>query len=210
MSLGKIWRGIAACAGLMLIVSAATAQNQTPNRSKPAPAPMRDEDTTFINKAIEMNYAEVELGRLAVSKAQNMRVKSYADMLVKDHSAALPKFQALDPVKPSSKPELSDEHKELKTRLSWLSGMEFDREYMDAMVSAHREAVSMFERQAGAKKNGAASAPPATGSNAAVTKLASATLPMLKRHLEQAEQIQKGLMQTPSSTKPPVTKPPVK
>jgi predicted outer membrane protein len=78
------------------------------------------------------------------------------------------------------------------------------------MVSAHREAVSMFERQAGAKKNGAASAPPATGSNAAVTKLASATLPMLKRHLEQAEQIQKGLMQTPSSTKPPVTKPPVK
>src|SRR5262245_15398590 len=125
MSLGTIWRGLAACAALMTIVSAATAQNQAPtNRSKPAPAPMRDEDTTFINRAIEMNYAEVELGRLAASKAQSTRVKTYADMLVKDHAAALPKFQALDPAKPPAKPELSDEHKELKMKLSGMSGNE--------------------------------------------------------------------------------------
>jgi putative membrane protein len=203
---------MAACVALMMIVSAASAQNQTPtNRAKPAPAPMRDEDTTFINRAIEMNFAEVELGRLATTRAQNTRVKSYADMLVKDHMAALPKFQALDPGKPAAKPELSDEHKELKTKLSGMSGSEFDREYIDAMVSGHREAVSMFERQIGMKKDGAVPpTPPATGANAAVNKLASATLPTLKKHLEQAEQIQKSLTQSPSATKPPVTKPPVK
>jgi putative membrane protein len=49
----------------------------------------------FIAKAMESNYAEVRLGCLAESKAENPQVKDFAQMMVEDHSQALQRMHSM-------------------------------------------------------------------------------------------------------------------
>src|SRR3954470_7610490 len=51
----------------------------------------------FLKKAIEGNFAEVQMGQLAQQKGQNDDVKKFGQMLSDDHSAA--KQKALDAAK---------------------------------------------------------------------------------------------------------------
>ena len=165
-----------------------TKTTPSPSTTSPAtrPNPASTSDSSFLSQAIEINQAEVEIGRLASSKATDKRVKSFADMMVKDHSGGLKKLQALPGGKNTVK--LSSNHEMLKTRLSGLSGKEFDREYIDAMASGHREAVGLFEKHAGE-----ATAPSSADSK--VNTVARELLPTIKNHLTEAESIQKSLAQ---------------
>jgi putative membrane protein len=183
---------------LAVVITCAAGYAQIQDKNKPdngtqVPGTMSSEDLSFLAQAIELNFAEVELGGLVPSRAQSPRVKSYGEMLVKDHWTALGKFQALEPGGSKTKPQLSPKHEELKMKLSELNGADFDREYIDAMVKGHRDAIAMFERQAGMKP-GQTSGGKDSPTNQ-LNKLVRDTLPSLKRHLEQAGQIQKTLSQ---------------
>jgi len=48
-----------------------------------------------LMRAIEMNVAEVQAGKAAESNTQNARVKSFAQMMVKDHNEALTELRAI-------------------------------------------------------------------------------------------------------------------
>src|SRR5262249_3444052 len=108
-------------------------------QSNPTPATSRDTsvDQTALTKLIESNVAEVELGKIASSKATNPRVKEFAETMVKDHTEALDKLQALSGAPSNIKPNAKQ--KLIAERLSKLSGAEFDREYIKAMVTEHQE-----------------------------------------------------------------------
>jgi putative membrane protein len=162
---------------------------QTPGpgtRATPAPA-TAGQSNAFLDQAIEINIAEIQLGRLAAAKAQNQRVKDYANMLVKDHSQALGKLQHLQGGKPAGQNTdvpLSAEHEKLRTRLAGLSGAQFDREYIDAMATGHREVVGLYEKQISSNTD---------KGSAELNKLVRGMLPTTKSHLQHAEQIQKTL-----------------
>ena len=49
--------------------------------------------TTFHERAVEMNHAEIQLGHLAMEKTQDSRVKDYADMMARDHTQMLNRLQ---------------------------------------------------------------------------------------------------------------------
>jgi putative membrane protein len=162
---------------------------QTPGQgTRPTSSPLTTgQNNAFLDQAIEINTAEIQLGRLAAAKSQNQRVKDYANMLVKDHSQALGKLQRLQGGKQagqSTDVPLSTEHEKLRTRLAGLSGAQFDREYIDAMVTGHREVVSLYEKQLISN--------PDKGT-AELNKLVREMLPTTKKHFEHAEQIQKAL-----------------
>jgi len=167
-----------------------TKTTPSPSTTSPANRPTAGatsgDSSSFLSQAIEINQAEVEIGRLASSKATDKRVKSFADMMVKDHSGGLKKLQALPGGNNTVK--LSSKHEMLKTRLSGLSGKEFDREYIDAMASGHREAVGLFEKQAG-------EATTPSSADSKVNTVARELLPTIKKHLTEAESIQKSLAQ---------------
>jgi predicted outer membrane protein len=185
----------------------------------------------LLTQAIELNAAEVRMGQLADMKAQNSRVKDYAQMLVRDHTESLNKANDLlnarlasagvasktaQTTKNAADVKLTPEHQHLYDRLSSLSGADFDREYMNAMVNGHREAIQMFEVQTHAHGN-AISGNKSTTSNQQTTRqkptapdehkysraelrrdvdaaqFANDTLPTLRNHLQQAESIQKEL-----------------
>jgi putative membrane protein len=133
----------------------------------------------FMMKAAQGGIAEVELGRMAMDKAQNAEVKRYAQTMVQDHTAANNELKAIATKKNMTPPTDTDaEHKAVMTRLQGLSGAEFDRAYMDAMVADHEKTVALFETGAN------------TGTDADVKQFAAKTLPKLRMHLDMAKEIQ--------------------
>jgi putative membrane protein len=158
-------------------------------------------DNSFLQKAIEANAAEVELGKMAESKSQNPRVKEFASMLVKDHTDALNRLQGVNSGSQStqqtaSEIPLSQQHQQLRDRLSKLSGDAFDRQYVNAMVTEHQKDIRQFEREVGSQTSGVREKP-TEGSNQPVgTDEKSVTrelIPTMKRHLQQAQSLQSEL-----------------
>jgi len=81
--------------------------------------------------------------------------------------------------------------------MSALSGAEFDRKYMEAMVKDHEKDVAAFERES------------TSGSDADLKAWAAKTLPTLREHLQMARDINmkvkgsaKGSMNSKSTSKP--------
>jgi predicted outer membrane protein len=156
------------------------------------------QEASFMDAAIEANVADIELGMIAESKAADPRVKAYAEMLVKDHTKALKRLQRSQDIARSDSTELSLQHRELRDRLSGLSGPEFDTAYVNAMIEEHQKDIKEFERQAEAKGSTDSTSDsftvnrekpePVTGTPDKV--LARELLPMLKMHLREALELQ--------------------
>lgn len=136
----------------------------------------------FATRAAQGGMAEVELGRLASQKAQNAEVKKFAQMMVQDHTNANTELKSLASKKNITLPTALDaEHKAVMDKLQGLSGAEFDKAYMDAMVEDHEKTVDLFQAQAD------------DGADADMKAFAAKTLPKVKQHLEMAEKINGNL-----------------
>jgi len=130
-------------------------------------------DLAFMNDAAPGGMAEVELGKMAASKAQNAEVKAFGQKMVEDHSKAGEELKQLAAQKKVMlPPDVLPAHKQLMEKLSKLSGAEFDKEYVAAMVEAHEKDVAAFENVS------------KTAADADVKAFATKTLPTLKMHLE--------------------------
>lgn len=158
----------------LVFVPAAFAQNaQTQTASK--------EDQTFLMKAIEGNLAEIEMGKLAQQKAQSANLKDLGAMLVKDHTDANDKALSLaKQLNVQAPTKLSQKHLQERDRLSKLSGTQFDSEFAKHMVSDHKEDIADFTKQSRMKAGDP------------TVSFASDTLPVLQKHLQAAEGLEKG------------------
>jgi putative membrane protein len=126
--------------------------------------------------------AEVELGELAQQKAVSPEVKQFAQMMVRDHTKAnseLKQIAGQENIQLSA--ELDDKHRDVRERLSKLSGREFDREYMKAMVEDHEEAIDKLESLAD------------DDDKPRLKQFASNTLQTVRQHQERAKSIQEQL-----------------
>ena len=140
-------------------------------------------DKDWIEDQLEDGQAEVQLAKLASERATNPDVKQFAQMMIKDHEAAgeeLKRAATAANVQVNPPAEMDNDHKDLQEDLSKLSGRDFDRKYMDAMVDEHQEAVNELEKKTDAD-------------TPHVREWASKTLPAVRQHLEQAKQIQETL-----------------
>jgi len=138
------------------------------------------QDQEFVNQAAVINMAEIELGKIAQSKASSQDVKTFAKKMVDDHSKAAKELEQLVQQQKGQMPkELDQQHKDLKDKLSKLSGAEFDKQYMEAMHSGHQKAVSLFESE--------------SKSESAIGKWAGQTVATLKEHHQEAMRIAKDV-----------------
>ena len=156
--------------------------NYANNSSSSAPtnsAATSTGDNAFMMKAAQGGMAEVELGQLAAQKAQNADVKKFAQKMVEDHSNANTELKTLATKKGMTlPPDVGAKHKATMDKLKALSGAEFDKAYVAAMVEDHKEDVADFEKQA------------TSATDADVKAFAAKTLPTLKTHLEMIQGIQ--------------------
>jgi putative membrane protein len=130
----------------------------------------------FLKEAIEGNLAEVQMGQLAQKNGSSEAVRSYGQMLQKDHSDANQKATAAAKsvgLTPPSEP--NSKQKAMYDRMSKLSGANFDREFAKHMVDDHKKDIKAYEKEA--KTSDAAGA------------YAKEALPTLHKHLEAAQSL---------------------
>jgi putative membrane protein len=139
-------------------------------------------DRTFVLDAAKSGMAEVNLGKLAAERGSSTAVKQFGERMATDHAKANDELEALAQQKGLTLPaEVDARHRQLHDRLAKLSGGEFDRAYIEAMVKDHRKDVGDFRRQAQGAKDPDLKA------------WAGKTLPTLENHFKQVQQIQTQL-----------------
>jgi putative membrane protein len=153
----------------------------------------------FLNRAMEMNQAEIELSRLAQNKSQNPQVKEYAEMMIQDHTQALDKLRSAAGTS-QGQPQLNKQHQQVLDRLSNLSGTQFDTQYMDTMVRDHKEAVQMFQRESNSGSTATSQRQKPGADTNKDAEIAREMLPTLQKHLDKAEMIQGGLQGSSGKT----------
>lgn len=133
---------------------------------------------TFWTEAAIGGMTEVELGKMASSKAQSADVKSFGQMMVTDHSKANEELKGLAAKKNVTLPTAPDEqHRSTIEKMQKLSGAEFDRAYVDDMLEDHEADVKEFEKQS--KEN----------PDPDLKAFAAKTLPTLRKHLDTIKSI---------------------
>lgn len=137
---------------------------------------MNEQDRTFANDAAKGGMMEVMVGNLAAGKATNAKVKSLAEMMVRDHSKANDELKSWATGAAFTLPSaVEDNQKKEHDDLQARSGAEFDRAYADMMVRHHTETIEKFKQQASG------------GSDSSLKAFAEKTLPTLEHHLMEAQ-----------------------
>ena len=148
-----------------------------------------DVDRDWVQHQLEDGDAEVRLGRLAQERGGSADVRAFGALMVEKHTIAgteLKRVANRHNVQP--KPDARDKHDDLFDRLSKLSGAEFDRVYLDAMIDEHEEAIDALEDKSNKRDE-----------HADVKEWAAKTLPEVKQHLERAKMLRDRLEQRRSS-----------
>jgi putative membrane protein len=165
-------------------------------------------DKDFVNKQMSDGMAEVEIAKLAKERAVNPEVKQFAQMMIDDHTNAGKLLtQVANTYAIPQHPAIDDKHTSLRDKLSKLSGAEFDKEYIDAMVDDHEDAVrdlrsrvdenrSLTDRLQGKNPEDRSSVKPEVSDDkakASVNEWAANILPTVEHHLDRAKAIKEHI-----------------
>jgi len=141
-----------------------------------------EDDSQFATKAAVGGMAEVEIGKLALAKSTNPKIKEFATMMVNDHGKANTELMAIAKMKNITLPSmLDDDHKMKYDDLSKKTGADFDKAYASAMVDGHKSTLDLMEMEA------------KDGKDADLKSFASKTAPVVKTHLDAIQKINDGL-----------------
>ena len=140
--------------------------------------------TAFLKSAAQGGMAEVELAKLATSKASRDDVKALAQTIQQDHEKANAELKDLASSKKLTLPDsVSAQQKATVDRLGKLTGVAFDKAYVDDMVKDHQKDIAEFKKH---EKD----------SDPDVSAFVTKTLPTLQDHLAKAEAVQKAIRST--------------
>jgi putative membrane protein len=144
-------------------------------------------DSNIVALLDEANKADSAAGAVALNKATNPDVKAFAKLMMGEHHAlrvqgqALAKQLGVTPKLPERNPLAGYTTNEMAALKKTPKGPEFDRTYIDHEVSIH-QAVLDFANQARV-----------TTQTPELRDLIEKAAPVIKKHLDQAQEIQKKL-----------------
>jgi putative membrane protein len=141
-----------------------------------------EKDTEFAVNAADGGLYEVQLGQLAVANASSEQVKKFGQSMIDDHGKANEELKTTAQQKNISIPSALSEKKQKKyDDLAQKKGADFDKDYIDMMVSDHKDDIDAFEKEA------------KDGKDPDLKAWASNKLPTLRHHLEMAKEAQDAL-----------------
>jgi putative membrane protein len=139
--------------------------------------PLKKIDRDFVEKAAKTSMTEIQISRVAAARTSNPEVRRFAQMMVDDHEKAIDHLAALASAYsiplPAKEPHPAKWEKH--------DAKDFDKDYLDKMVSDHEDAVKLFQNQA--KSN----------DDTETVAYARKHLPKLQQHLQHALDLKRSL-----------------
>ena len=130
----------------------------------------------FVTGLVTSGMYEIKAGEIAEKKAKDPAVKTFAKMMVADHTAM---SKEADPtIKASGKPvptELDERRKGLIDNLNAASPADFDGVYLSQQEAAHDEALTLLKGYADG------------GDDAGLKTVATGAIPKVQAHLEKVK-----------------------
>jgi putative membrane protein len=136
----------------------------------------------FVKEVAISDMFEIESNKLAEQKG-TAQEKSFAQQMVTDHTKTSNDLKGLvssGKVEAELPTAIDSSHQSKLDKLKSASGKDFSSDFDSYQVSAHKDAVSLFERYAKG------------GDSAELKDWAGKTLPILRHHLEMAEELGKA------------------
>jgi putative membrane protein len=138
-------------------------------------------DQQFMDFAAQTDMTEANLGQLASSNASRDAVKTYAQMLVTDHTNDYSQLSTIAGKATLVVPKgLDREHSKMVAPFQNLKGAAFDHRYIQEMITGHTKAIAVYTKEG------------ANAQNADVKAYANQTLPTLQKHLDGAKDLAKA------------------
>jgi putative membrane protein len=157
-------------------ISAASAQSVGEKTGVNSALGITPKTEDFIKEAAMSDMLEVDAAKVAQQKG-NADEKKFAEQMITDHTKTSTELKGLVPPDMTSAiPTSLDNSSQKKLdKLNDAKPNDFASEYDPMQVSAHEDAVSLFERYSKG------------GDNAKLKEWAGKTLPALQHHLQMAE-----------------------
>lgn len=147
----------------------------------------------FVKQAAVSDMFEIQSSKLAEQKG-NAAVKAFAKNMIADHTKTSTELKTLisaGKVKAEVPAQIDDAHRSKIDKLTKASDGDFNETYIEQQITAHQDAVSLFDRYARG------------GENAELKTWAGQTLPALRHHLEMAQTLEKQHSNTTSQSNKP-------
>jgi len=168
---------VAAVAGLLFGPAVGLKSEQVRSPGTPLDAA----DTKFVIAAWQDSEMETRLGDIATEHATLPGIKAFGSMMAADHRSANAELKALCADRGMQLAgELDPDHQKAFDVLAKLKGPQFDRAYVDKMISAHQAAVAEFENASRTTKD------------VQLKAFIDKTLPNLRHHLTEAQALKVG------------------
>jgi putative membrane protein len=141
-----------------------------------ASAVAADMDMDFMRDANNDGLFEVKIGKYAQEHASSEDVKTLAQHMVTEHTRINNSLKELAQKKKITLTEqINDKVQKDYDKVAEKTGNDFDKEYVDMMVSKHKDGIDLFEKEWN------------KGKDEEIKSWANKNLPALKEHLKMAE-----------------------
>ena len=169
---------VAATSALMLAgcnsMGAGASADASAAGSMAMPADMTPSNASgYVQMAASSDMYEIQSSQLAASRAQNTQMRSFANMMIRDHTNTTQQLTAAASAAGITPPmAMLPMHAQMVERLQARTGADFDREYARQQRMAHQQAVALHSNYA------------ARGDTPALRAVASAAVPIVTQHLQ--------------------------
>jgi putative membrane protein len=156
----------------VLVVLATNAHAQ---QVQPPPSNVPIGDEAFAMKAYCEGLSEVAKSQLAVRQASQANIREFAEKMVKQHTETNNKIVEMARKKGIPLPNAIDPVSNVViSRLSRLSGSDFDKAYLAGQMCAHKDALHLFGHES------------RKGEDSELRDFAKQTIPTLQHHTKMA------------------------
>jgi putative membrane protein len=163
-------------AGLLAQMDSSTPSSTASSTSAPDGSGLAHSDRSFFKKAATGGMKEVAVSQAVMDHLTNPQVRTFAQTMITDHTAANAELAVLAGNKGVTLPGPDEAITEKWSKKD--NGA--DKDYIDEMVTDHQEVVKLFEKTT-------------KSSDADISAFAQKMLPTLQHHLQMAEDLQKSL-----------------
>jgi len=148
------------------------------NTAKTGGIAVNNDDAKFATDAVNNGMAEVELGKLALTRAHGERVRGFAKMMIEDHEKTDAELRRMAKAKNITLPEAVDaDSRKTLSDLEKKQGSKFDKAYADALIDGHKKTLDLMNKEA------------KDGRDPDLKAFAAKTAPIVQMHLNAIKKI---------------------